>query len=139
VSHITPIKRDESYDVPTLERMCRQNGWEFIRGQKQHKYYGGYGACDHAIRIPGCSYEIGVKEGEKTELMWDSFSSGGLGQALGQNGWKLNQSYDMTKSLMTAEMNGHWYSETELNQTDIQKVGNQAGWKKAVVTLSGGW
>lgn len=43
------------------------------------------GKCDHAISIPGCTYEIGVKaRGDGTyTLVWDFWGSGGLMNALG--------------------------------------------------------
>ena len=37
------------------------------------------GKCDHAIRVPGASYEIGLKRvGDKYEMLYDYWSSGGL-------------------------------------------------------------
>ena len=112
MSHITPLKRTEGWDLPVLERMCQDKGWEFLREQKTFRKYGQDGKCDHAIRIPGCRYDVGISvnaEGE-VQVMLDFFDHE-LAQAVGAKGWKLEMEYDIAKAKMAADDRNHTYHE----------------------------
>jgi hypothetical protein len=94
MSHISRIELKVK-DLKALETACLEMGYEFIEGQQTYKWFGKWvgdselpagvdvselGTCDNAIRVPGASYEIGVKkmaEGH-CEMLFDYWSSGGL-------------------------------------------------------------
>ena len=98
MSHVTPIEI-EIKDLEAVKAMCTRMGWRFMKSQHSYKWYGRFmrdyplpegfteadlGKCDHAIRIPGASYEIGlVKRGNQYIPLFDFWSSGGLEKALG--------------------------------------------------------
>ena len=146
MSHVTPITRAEGWDIETLKRMCDLHPelFEFIENQKTYRWFGQFmgdyplpegmtkeqlGHCDHAIRVEGASYEIGVVTNETgTHLLWDFWASGGLQQQLGEEAWRLNQEYDVTKAVMAAESQGYAWAEME----------NEAGEKVLEVYQQGG-
>ena len=115
MSHITPLTRVEGWDLAVLERMCQENGWEFLRGKKTFRWYGRDGKCDHAIRIPGCRYEIGINVNDKNEVSvgLDFFDSQ-LANAVGEKGWKFEMEYDVAKAKMAADAHNHTYHEETL-------------------------
>lgn len=141
MSHVTPITREEGWDLECLRKMCEMEGWEFCANQKHFQWYSTIpGQCEHAIRIPGAIYEIGiVTEGGEIQLKWDAWANGGLASVLGENAGLLNQSYDIAKTVYESEEQGHYCYAEELNAVDIQKIGGDGtGWKKQVVHV-GGW
>ena len=93
MSHISKIEL-VIHSLEDLKDACRQLGFEFIKNQKTFKWYGRWvgdtplpegvkiediGKCDHAIRVPGCEYEVGViKRGDHYILLWDYYSAGVL-------------------------------------------------------------
>ena len=81
-----------------LKETCESLGIEFIEGQKTFQSYQ-QGRCDHAIRIPGASYEIGVKaEKDGTySLQWDPYYVGGLTNKIGEDASVLKQAYRKTQ------------------------------------------
>ena len=116
MSHITPLTRAEGWDLTILERTCQENGWEFLRGQKNFKWYGSSskGSCDHVIRVPGCRYEIGVKETNgQIDVMLDFFDSK-LAEVVGEDGWKFKMEYDVAKAKTAADAHNHTYHEEVL-------------------------
>ena len=128
MSHITPLKRAEGWDIPVLERMCHENGWEFLRDQKTFKWFGKQGKCDHTIRIPGCRYEIGVIENSKgeVELKLD-FYDHSLADVVGTNAWKLQMEYDVTKAKVAADAHNHTYEEEVLENGEKVLYVHQGG------------
>ena len=111
MSHILDGKNIPIRNLAALKETCAVNSWSFMEGQRTHKWYGRWvgdtpmpaglkvedlGKCDHAIRVPGCAYEIGVRDNHDGtySLLYDYFSAGGLSQALGGDTLpKLAQSY----------------------------------------------
>ena len=90
MSHISKIEL-VIHSLEDLKDACRKLGFEFIKNQKTFKWYGRWvgdtplpeginiedlGKCDHAIRVPGCNYEVGVvKRGDHYTLLWDYFDT----------------------------------------------------------------
>ena len=91
MSHISKIEL-EVKDLGTLKQACTRLGLKLTEGKKTFKWYGQEeGHCDHAIRVPGATYEIGViKTGGLYELQCDYFESG-VGKAIGVNKSKAAQ------------------------------------------------
>jgi len=150
MSHVTTIDPHEHYDIPALKQMCKNQGWEWLEGQKTYKWFGKHvgdyplptgftveemGTCDHAIRVPGANYEIGVvqKNGQWKPIydFWD----GSLKRKLcadqsGENAGLLKQAYGVAKAQMACRQKGKSWS--------LNTVKDRPGWQKMTVTM-GGW
>ena len=113
ISHITSLEL-EIKDLASLQAACKRLGWEFAEGQDTYSWYGTFvgdeplpadttveelGHCEHAIKVPGCEYEIGVvRKANRWILRWDYWSSGGLQAVLGSNGGIIKQAYGIEHS-----------------------------------------
>ena len=118
MSHISKIEL-EINDLESLKLACDQLGLEFRENQKTFEWYGGRQECEHAIRIPGATYEIGVirkSEGKGYQLVWDNYHRGGLEQKLGGNAGKLKQAYARERIRKEARVKGYRVLEQRLNQ-----------------------
>jgi hypothetical protein len=136
MSHIAKIEI-EILDLMALKKACERLGLEFVEGQASYKWFGqsigdyplpeGFtvadlGKCDHAIKVPGASYEIGVaKRNGKYTLLWDSWRSGGLERILGTGAGKLKQAYSVTKAVCEAKRRGYMVKEQK-TETGIRLV-----------------
>jgi len=84
-----------------------------------------FGACDHAIRVPGCDYEIGlVRVADEYHLVYDFFWAGGLDKVLGTPDRPdavnpFPQAYATEVAIMRAEENGFAWSETKLENGNV--------------------
>lgn len=123
MSHVSNISTEGlEFDLEVIKEMCRRQGWEFLENQKTFVWYGrfvgdspipegysveDYGKCDHAIRIPGCEYELGVVKsklgGEGYHVLGDFWSGGKLDKVLGAQGEKFKQIYLQTSDIVWAE------------------------------------
>ena len=75
------------------------------------------GKCDHAIRVPGCAYEVGViKRGDHYILLWDYYSAGGLVQKIGPNAGILKQAYTVARVRKEARQKGYRIREKKIDQ-----------------------
>ena len=131
MSHISRIEL-EITDLETLRQACERLGLEFIENQTTYKWYGTWvgdtpmpegmtasdlGKCDHAIRVPGAQYEIGiVKRDRKYTLLWDFWHQGGLEQKLGKNAGRLKQAYAVERVRKEAKLKGHRICEQKIDQ-----------------------
>jgi hypothetical protein len=136
MSHVAKIEI-EILDLKSLKLACDQLGLEFIEGQKSYAWFGesigdyplpaGFtvadlGKCDHAIRVPGAEYEIGVvHRAGKYALLWDSWGRGGLERILGTGAGKLKQAYAVTKTICEAKRKGYMVKEQK-TETGIRLV-----------------
>ncbi len=106
MSHISKIEL-EVKDLATLSQACAQLGLCLIRGQKHYKWYGKQASCDHAIRVPGADYEIGVgKTDDRYELACDYYDRS-LEKAIGRKGGLLKQAYAVAKARIEARKKGY--------------------------------
>lgn len=129
MSHVVTIKC-ELRDLAAIEAACKRLGWEFRRDQKTFEWYGvwvgdysgqdaaylaadikpeDYGKCDHAIRVPGASYEIGLiaRQG-KFVPVFDNWYSGGLKEFRADNGLKgFVQAYSVEKAKLELIRKGY--------------------------------
>lgn len=140
MSHVTKIEI-EIRDLEALAAACTRIGCTFVPGQGFYAWYGtsvgdtplpeGFaeedlGKCEHAIRVPRASYEIGVvsrRDGQPGyALLWDSWSAGGLEHELGKGARKLVQAYGVEAATRAARRQG--YSVTETTQSDGSVVLN---------------
>jgi len=107
MSHISKIEL-EVRDLGTLRQACCRLGLNMLEGKKTFKWYSQEdGRCDHAIRVPGATYEIGViKTGDLYELECDYFDYT-IGKAIGNNGGLLKQAYAIERTKTEARRKGH--------------------------------
>lgn len=78
------------------------------------------GHCDHAIAIPGCNYEVGLKHyGDHYKLVWD-FWEGRMNQAMGTAGGPLLQAYAVEKAKLEAQHQGFTCTESVLQDGTIK-------------------
>lgn len=134
MSHLVKIEL-EINDLSVLKKTCQRLGLKFMQDQKQYTWFGQWvgdspmpegvkledlGKCDHAIKVPGCKYEIGVvKKNNTYGLIWDYWYTGGLEEKIGKGGGLLKQGYAIEKAKMEATKKG--YSVRELRtQTGVQ-------------------
>lgn len=129
MSHIAKIEI-EVKDLEALRAACARIGCTLHDNQRTYRWYGrsmgdyplpeGFavsdlGHCEHAISVPGASYEVGVTQRRDGRpgytLLWDFYRSGGLEAQLGANGGKLVQAYGIEAAKRAARRAG--YSVTE--------------------------
>ena len=131
MSHISKIEL-VIHSLDDLKEACRKLGFEFVEGQKSYRWYGRWvgdtpmpeginvedlGKCDHAIRIPGCLYEIGVvKQNDRYILLWDYYSVGGLSEKIGPNAGRLKQAYTVARVTKEARRKGYRVMEKKTEQ-----------------------
>jgi len=131
MSHISKIEL-EITDLETLRQACERLGLEFMENQATYKWYGTWvgdtplpegmtasdlGKCDHAIKVPGAQYEIGIlRKGSKYILLWDFWHQGGLEQKLGKNAGRLKQAYAVEKVRKEARLKGHRICEQKIDK-----------------------
>lgn len=144
MSHVSNISTDGiEFDLPFILSMCERRGWTFIENQKTFKWYGrfmndspipegftpaDYGHCDHAIRIPGCSYELGLVKGtDGYNVLADFWMDGGLNTVLGEQGELFRQLYNMEKDICWAEENDYAWEETKTEELVPKLVVYQEG------------
>ena len=128
MSHIARIEL-EIIDLEALKAACQRLGLEFRCGQAEYSWYGEYmndyplpeglsiqdlGKCDHAIHVPGATYEVGIlKRKGKYLLLWDFWSEGGLQHVLGQNAGRLKQAYAIERTRREALRKGYRIVESK--------------------------
>lgn len=96
MSHCVSIPT-EINDIAALQLACKELGLTFMHGQKTYEWYGrsvgddplppGFtaemlGHCEHAIKVPGATYEIGVcrnPSGKGYTLLYDFYEWQGHG------------------------------------------------------------
>ena len=133
--HVASIKL-EVKSLDALKLACQRLGLEFREGQTSFVWFGRFvgdaplpegftqedlGKCDHAISVPGASYEIGVVfRNGVWHLMWDSWQTGGLEAALGTDANKLRQAYGIEAAKLEAQRQGYSVWEQEMADGSIK-------------------
>jgi hypothetical protein len=109
--------------LAAVKALCKEKGWEFAEGQKTYEWYGSFvgdspmpkgmtradlGKCDHAIKIPGATYEVGLRSNGKGgyNLAFDYWGSGGLVPHVGEKGGLFMQGYGIAKAELEAKKRG---------------------------------
>ena len=106
MSHISKIEL-EVRDIQVLKNACKRLGLELLRGQRTFKWYGTEAGCDHAVRVPGADYEIGVvKTDGLYELNCDYYDPN-IEKAIGKQGGLLKQAYAVEKAKLEARKKGY--------------------------------
>jgi len=131
MSHISKIEL-VIHSLEDLKEACRQLGFEFVENQKTFKWYGSWagdtpipesidiediGKCDHAIKVSGCKYEVGViRRGDHYILLWDHYYVGGLSKIIGPNAGILKQAYTVARVRKEARQKGYRIREKKIDQ-----------------------
>lgn len=126
MSHVVSIKTVLT-DIEAIKRTCKELGLTFKENQKTYAWWGSsvgdyplpegftkeqLGHCEHAIGIPGTTWEIGLAQptGQKgLRMLFDFFGSKGtpILQAVGgQNADKFTQLYAVHKATLEAKKRG---------------------------------
>jgi hypothetical protein len=114
MSHISKIEL-EVKDLGILGQACRKLGLEFIKGQLNFRWYGKKARCDHAIKVPGADYEIGViSRSGRYELNCD-FYDRNIEKIIGNQGGLLKQAYAVEKTKIEARRKGYSVLERQTN------------------------
>lgn len=114
MSHLATIQLEVT-DLDSLSKACQQIGLNLIQGKTTFKWFNGDSECQHAIEVPGASYEIGlVLSDNKYELQTDFFDKG-IEKAIGKNGKLLKQRYAVERTKSEAKRKGYRVIE---KQTD---------------------
>lgn len=146
MSHVIGVNLVIS-SLTALERACKELGITFMRNQQTHRWYGSwvndynrsdaayknigidpknYGHCEHAIRVPGADYEIGVYKNPKGAgfvLGFDNYASGQvIAQTLGKGLEKLKQAYAVATAELQAKAAGWMTQRTKLPNGSIKLV-----------------
>ncbi len=108
MSHVSKIEM-EFRDLATLRKVCERLGLEFMEGQTTYRWYGrtvgpgaglpeGFseadlGRCEHAIRVNGADYQVGVvQRNNRYHLLCDWWDKK-LAAKLGESGGLIKQAY----------------------------------------------
>ena len=118
MSHISKIEL-EVKDLAVLSQACTRLGLSLVKAQKTFRWYGQEAQCDHCIRVPGASYEIGViGRNGWYELNCDYYDKN-LEKVLGRKGGLLKQAYAAEKTRIEARKKGYSVIERQ-TETGIQ-------------------
>ena len=101
MSHISKIEL-EVKDLSALKQACHALNLEFCAHQEQFQWYGRPSQCQHAIKVPGARYEIGVvKANNAWELNCDYYDTA-IEKTIGRQGGWLKQAYAVAKTRIEA-------------------------------------
>jgi len=106
MSHISKIELTVN-DLSILGQACARLGLELIRAKKSFKWYGNEAPCDHAIRVPGAEYEIGVIDINGIYELNCDFFDRSLEEVIGKQGGLLKQAYAVEKTGVEARRKGY--------------------------------
>jgi rRNA processing protein Krr1/Pno1 len=112
MSHISKIELEVN-DLSILSQACARLGLELIRAKKTFKWYGNEAPCDHAIRVPGAEYEIGVIDTSGIYELNCDFFDRSLEQVIGKQGGLLKQAYAAEKTGVEARRKGYSVRRTD--------------------------
>lgn len=145
MSHVATIDL-EIKDLDSLEMACRDLGCTLVRGQTSFKwwghwvqdYHGGdaayknaidpntFGTCEHAIKVPGAKWEIGVTKNMKGKmvLVYDFYGSEGsaIDKVCGNRLLDLKIRYGVHVSTKQARKAGFRVSESVDAETGRPKL-----------------
>jgi hypothetical protein len=122
MSHIQTIEI-EITDITALKSACKRLGLEWKQDQKTFKWWGKEDSkCDHAISVPGATYEIGVLKnvGMKGFTLQVDYYDGKVTEKIGQLGGLFKQAYALEKAKLEAIKKGYSVREHRINDKQIE-------------------
>ncbi len=132
MSHVSTIEM-EINDLSALIKACQSMGFEFMENQKTYIWYGklvtpdlyplpegmtenDLGKCDHAIRILGAKYEIGIIKRSNKYMLLADFWDRSLKRAIGEDGGLLKQAYAVERIKREAKLKRYRINQTQINK-----------------------
>jgi hypothetical protein len=122
MSHIQTIEV-EITDLQALKSACKRLNLEWKQDQKTFKWWGKEDSkCDHAISVPGATYEIGVLKnvGMKGFTLQVDYYDGKVTEKIGQLGGLFKQAYALEKAKLEAIKKGYSVREHRINDKQIE-------------------
>lgn len=124
MSHISSIAT-QIKDLRCLKSACQELGLTYKEGQTKHEYYQGKGNCEHAIGVPGTTWEIGVVKSESGtyNLAFDRYGDKGMPivEKLGDKLQKLKQAYGVHVATAVARAKG-WMVQKNVLPSGVVKL-----------------
>ena len=135
MSHVAKIQLQIT-DLDALDAACRELGLTLVRDQTSYNWFGTHvgdyplpqgftqhdlGHCQHAIKVPGTTWEIGVARARGHShytLLFDFYGAQGrpISNAIGGNeGTKLKRAYATHAAIQQAKKQGWTYTRRDLN------------------------
>ncbi len=119
MSHVSKIEI-EINDLTALKKACERMSLVFMEGQKTYHWYGrlvnpndtqlpdgitekDLGKCDHAIKIPNATYEIGLVKRGNRYLMLVDYWERQVKQVIGKDAGLLKQEYAVERVIREAK------------------------------------
>lgn len=109
-------------DLQALKSSCKRLGLEWKQDQKTFKWYQGASKCDHAIKVPQATYEIGVLKNADRKgftLQVDYYDSN-VTKKIGQLGGLFKQAYALETAKSAAVRKGYSVKEHKVNEHQIE-------------------
>ena len=150
MSHVANVEV-EINDLAALKTACEKLGVEFVEGQRTYAWYDKYladsdvgrqtvqdgfrpedfGTCEHAIKVPGSSYEVGVVKnptGTGYRLIFDEY--GPQGRAItsrlgGTQLTKLKTEYGVARATRHLRRSGYRVTRRVLANGTVKLTGVQ--------------
>ena len=143
MSHVADVQLQVT-DLAALKQAVEKMGGTFVEGQRTFRWYGrflndwassraavnrispeNFGKCEHAIRVPGVGYEIGVikhPSGTGYELIFDQFGEGKKLEAWlgGENYGRVKQNYGAVVTTRELARKGYRVTTTTTPAGDIR-------------------
>lgn len=115
MSHVAKIELEVT-DLKVLSKAAQRLGCTFKENQTIFEFYAGQkSVCDHVIRVPNSTYEVGVIKSKANpkawDLSWDNWATGGLTKTLGVNAGLLKQAYGIEATKAAAKAKGYIATE----------------------------
>ncbi len=111
MSHLSRIEIEVN-DLRILSAACRRLNLKLNEGQTKFQWYGQESDCQHAIKVPGAAFEIGVlQKGKGYELQCDYYDPE-IRRQIGKQGGILKQAYAAEKTKFEARLRGYSVAET---------------------------
>lgn len=110
MSHIAEVKTVFT-SLDDMQAAAERLSGQLLRDRKTFKaYFNTDNRCQHVMRFPGASYEVGIRaQPDGTfRLAWDSYSTGGLLPIMGdlQCG-RFSQAYAVVAAKRAARLKGY--------------------------------
>lgn len=121
MSHIQTIEV-EITDLQALKSSCKRLGLEWEQDQKTFKWYQGQSKCDHAIKVPAATYEIGVLKNadRKGFTLQVDYYDRKVTEKIGQLGGLFKQAYALETAKSAAIRKGYSVKEHKINERQIE-------------------
>lgn len=122
MSHIQTIEVNIT-DLQALKNACKRLGLEWKQGQKTFKWYQPRPEpCDHAISVPGATYEIGVLKNadRKGFTLQVDYYDRKVTEKIGQLGGLFKQAYALETAKSAAIRKGYSVKEHKINEHQIE-------------------